>query len=552
MATSRDSSFENDRMAAAAAFAQTMIVVDDHAGLASSSESEKPSKPLRKPSRKKIGKTTNAVGKTVDRETPLDAKPLIDRALELGLVCSVVRPERDEDIVSKVVMAAKRADIVSLDWQMNGDDGDLAVDIIKKIIRSDTKTGGRTRLIAIYTGVRNRKNVLSKIYDSLPKTTKSSQGIKKEEGTIVSERGLRIVYLFKEGIKLQPDLSKVQVPEHKLADRLLQEFSKLSNGLLGNVALATIAAVRDSTHHVLAQFRSELDIPYFHHRTFIRDASEAGDYAVLVVLSELKNAVDRTSVARRHAGPKSIQNRLQVMLDGKAELEFLNLSNGNKTGHKLPLDTVGKAIVNGWLKGTEKTTVNKPGREAAKRNFSTLLTNSVEESIRLGMSFASLTGVSSHPKSHLHDRVPKLEMGAIVYRKSTGYLLCLQAACDAVGNNEDFFFVPMKLDEKEPDHIIPDPDTSAPETYIGLSVIKSAYSKAQSIKFRATNKEIGIVEGCKTRGRKGFQFLDVNKNAFRWIATIKQRRALRSLQSVSISMNRLGFDEFEPSRKSAG
>ena len=86
----------------------------------------------------------------------MNQKALIDSALKLGLVCAVVKPEREQNIAKSVAKAAERADIVSLDWQMN-DDGDKALSIIDEIMRRDKKRGGRLRLIAIYTGVRDKE-----------------------------------------------------------------------------------------------------------------------------------------------------------------------------------------------------------------------------------------------------------------------------------------------------------------------------------------------------------------------------------------------------------
>ena len=48
-----------------------------------------------------------------------------------------------------------------------GDDGELASDIIKEILIGDEKIGGRLRLIAIYTGNKANVEILKKIADRL-------------------------------------------------------------------------------------------------------------------------------------------------------------------------------------------------------------------------------------------------------------------------------------------------------------------------------------------------------------------------------------------------
>src|SRR5664279_4126271 len=63
---------------------------------------------------------------------------------------------------------------------------------------------------------------------------------------IESNHGLRIVCLFKaHGVQLADARKERQVRETNLPDRLLREFALLAGGLLSNVALATIASIRN-------------------------------------------------------------------------------------------------------------------------------------------------------------------------------------------------------------------------------------------------------------------------------------------------------------------
>ena len=123
-----------------------------------------------------------------------------------------------------------------------------------------------------------------------------------------------------------------QVGEAELPRRLQTEFAKLSEGLLSNVAIATITSIRRSTHHVLSKFSSQMDGPFFHHRALIESPDEAEEYAIDIVLSELKGAIDKQWVAARYAGPEAIEARIRERAEGAPTLT-LHLRERQKSSH---------------------------------------------------------------------------------------------------------------------------------------------------------------------------------------------------------------------------
>lgn len=547
--------FDNDRLLAASAFAQTMIVVDDEAGIVSTGGDTAPPSIVKSPSRKDASSNTakSAQSSKKKKSHPLDQKALVDQALDLGLVCAVVRPEEREGIVGKVSKAAERADIVSLDWEMNGDDGGRARSIIKEIIRRDSNKGGRVRLIAIYTGVSNRKKIYDAILDALSDTTKGDLNIRTDSDHIVSDHGLRIVWLFKgEGRTLRGRLKNFQVKEKDLPKRLQMEFSALSEGLLSNVALATIAAVRDSTHHVLAKFTGVMDGPYFHHRAFLKYPFDAEDYAVSVILSELKSSVDKSEVASSTAGKASIANRIRHLASNGAELK-LHYSDKKGDAHdsQLTEDQVIALIANGWA-GVDQAQAPKPlGKKNVLANCSSVFENSIDGGRNAMLAFASLTGTRSHPGSYLHGKMPQLVLGSVIHSVESGYLLCLQASCDVVRITDDheFYFVRLEEEDEKPDHVVPIIDDEGSLGFKGLNVVESAYTKAVSLTFSPSGTDAdATVRAQTTPGRKGYFFEDVKGQRFTWMANLKERRAMRSAQWVGNEMGRIGFDEFEPFR----
>ena len=553
------------RHAAAREFAQTMIVIDDEANLVPDAPSSQPVGPLRRPHRTtRFVTPLDALAKHAESARPskhaLDAKSLIDNAMDLGLICSVLRPKKGENFQGRVVRAAKAADIVCLDWEIYKDSGDAASKIIAAIIRDDAKQNGRLRLIAIYTGDSTNNLILERIFDKIPKRLRAKHEFRKESLKIESKNGVRIVCLFKKhGVKLLAPRNANQVGEEQLPKRLQTEFAKLSEGLLSNVALATIASIRSSTHHVLSKFVGQMDGPFFHHRAMLENPDDAEEYAVDIVLSELKGAVDKRHVAATYAGPEAITARIQ---ENAGDAETLTLHYEDKKGNPctfddLKMDVFVKIVTDGLYSVlAEKTLLNPPSKKIFEQNLSTLFSTNRETARSQMHQFAALTGVRAHPGSHLYksgELFPRLGLGTIVQDKDKTYLMCLQASCDSVRikDTKSFLFVPLHRKDTEPEHVVPISIGANKFDWVGLSTAKESYCVVRSIDFSAC-QDTETVNAKRIKGQLGFRFEDAAGEVYLWIADLKRRRALRTVQRLGQHMGRLGFDEFEPYRQREG
>lgn len=551
--------FEEFRLRAALDFAQTMIVIDDEATQEESDISNPmPAAILSRPDRRTraAAKTaeTSAGREQSENQTRLNAKLLIERSMDLGLICSVLRPKNQEENLSgRVVKAAQTADIVCLDWEISNDSGDTAAAIIGNIIQKDAEQNGRLRLIAIYTGDQENDRIMEKIFDSIPEELREKHDFRQEPLKIESKNGVRIVCLFKKhGIELYEPKKGNQVGEDELPERLQREFAKLSEGLLSNVALATIASVRTSTHHVLSKFTGQMDGPFFHHRASIGSPDDAEEYAVDIVLSELKGVVDKHRVAVDYAGGEAIEKRIREMAraSGGKTLK-LHYKNGEEScTYDLRVDYCISMIRDG-LKTVLKDgkLPNPPGEPKFRKNFSSLFSGSQETAHRLMHQFAVLTGVRAHPGSHLYELgqvLPQLGLGTIIRDKEETYLMCLQASCDSVRipDKKSFLFVPLEVKDSEPEHVVPI-RSGQNSSYIGLSTSNDSYCMARPIVFSASQD--GTVRAESSNGPV-FHFTDTENNPYLWIADLKRQRALRTVQRLGQNMGRVGFDEFEPYR----
>jgi hypothetical protein len=546
--------FAAHRLAATQEFAHTMIVVDDAAwktlplGVA-------PRAGLRTPRRGRPAPISDGSQQELFQiRHALDTESLVDAALNLGLICSVIRPPKRKSIKAQVGLAAKRADIVCLDWELHNDGGVAATKMITEIARSDDERNGRLRLIAIYTGDTNNNKILEKVFDAFPKSYRERVALERDPIRIASNHGLRIVCLFKaHGVQLPDARKERQVKEEDLPARLQREFALLAGGLLSNVALATIASIRNSTHHVLAKLTAPMDAPYFHHRSVLPMVTDAEEYSVEVVLSGLKSEVDKHGVAERYAGSDAIKARIREMAADATTFKLRYELGGAAKEFDVNLDDAIRMITDGYTIGYGRIQGNKPAAKAFKNDMSSMFSKDINAARTEMRQFAVLTGVKSHPGSHLYKsgrKLPQLGLGSVVKNAKGRFYLCLQASCDSVRikKKKPFLFVPLNRNDDAPEHVVPVIGRDGKVQWVGLVTPGTAYAQALSVSFDA-DKKTETVLAKKASGARLFSFKSSNGERYRWVADLKQRRALRTAQKLGQSMGRLGFDEFEPFRQ---
>jgi hypothetical protein len=146
--------------------------------------------------------------------------------------------------------------------------------------------------------------------------------------------------------------------------------------------------------------------------------------------------------------------------------------------------------------------------------------------------------------------VPALGLGSIVQDLKGSFFLCLQASCDSVRlrTRSSFLFIPLDVAPSFPDHVVPVPKKGTID-FVGLAISSKSYSRAMSIEFEPSPPS-QTVTARKVARKQGFYFVDSSAAPYKWIANLKSKRALRTVQRLGQDMGRLGFDEFEPYRKS--
>ena len=226
----------------------------------------------------------------------LDAKAVIDSFATLGVICGVIGP------AEAAMNAIRQADIVVLDWLLKADDPKYALKLLTNILTGETDRNA-LRLVAFYTGEAGLAAIQEAIVEELAQVGLDPQV--PEEGTVIYGHG-RIVLYAKPSVNLPAALQDRGVAEDELPDRLVDDFSRMTVGLLPSIALVSLTAVRECAHMVLDRFRAELDPAFLAHRACLPNPEDAERQMVNHVADELRSLMDYAVADQSPAGEDAI------------------------------------------------------------------------------------------------------------------------------------------------------------------------------------------------------------------------------------------------------
>ena len=309
-----------------ATFLQTVVVVDDKAHLrplAESNDASSPSEIIQSDEEESAGPQADLIpppsdtGDHLTDPEDLDAKSLIDGFADDGIACSVLRPAKEDDVVSQAAKIAEIADIVVLDWILDNDNGKRVSGLMRRMIDGSSGTD-RVRLIAIYTGERDLRQVADKAGDVL--SERFGEPPDWISDFVLWKGSVRVVVFGKEGTPVPPDDTGlieriVSIPE--LPNRLMLEFAHMMAGLLPSVAIAGLSEVRAQSHKLLTMFSRSLDPAYLGHRVLLPNPAEAEEQLVGLFAAELLSVLEYGGVAKQ-AGLQSIRAWVDAMAESDA------------------------------------------------------------------------------------------------------------------------------------------------------------------------------------------------------------------------------------------
>ena len=524
-----------------ATFLQTVVVVDDKAHLwplSTNNDSTTLSVTDQTGNEGAVDPHANLIPPSLDIEgystdaENLDAKSLVDRFADEGIACTVLRPVLKDDIVTQACKLAELADIVVLDWILDRDNGAKATSLMRKII-DDESNADRMRLIAIYTGERDLRNIANKAADVL--TDRFSEVPDRPSDFVAVKGPVRVAVFGKPSTSVPPQdiaLSERIVDETELPKRLILEFAEMTTGLLPNVAIAGLSEVRAQTHKLLTMFSRSLDPAYLGHRVLLSNPSEAEDQVVGMFVAEVLSILENVGVAKQ-AGIESIRAWVNEMASsGSLRPPHLSVTSPDALLGLLEngIDNT-EGIELGrwkWEKATYAFTSDDGRAKEANRQFAKMM----------------------HVKTQYGDPPPTLTLGTILFTETeqcATYWICLQPKCDAVRINGSraFPMVPMThvADQRKVFEIV----VLHRESWVLLRVPRKP-AELRMFTFKANDSSRKRVTA--SRSDSTWTINSIKGPSFEWVAQLKDEHAQRIAHEFAGSFSRVGVIESEWVRRS--
>ena len=485
---------------------------------------------------------TSSTARGRSAESPLDAKQIMDAFLRRSLICGMHKPNRGDELVAEAIRAARRSDAVIVDWMLDGKDPRGAKEIIAGIVEGDRGENGRLRLIVVYTSEQNVMSISTQISERLSDLTLQAPG-----AGVLTKSDLRIVVMNKEGTVGGSNI----VPVAALPARIVEEFAHLTKGVLATFAVSAIAAVRRSTHHVLAVFSDEMDGAFLGHMCALKSPEDALDFALDLLGGELRGVASMNPETAAVLSPLSLGLHIDA------------LATGGKLTHgqiEVPLEHA-RLFPEGGLTAVK---ASAPDQRRSGTNDPPSKRDRINE---LNVGYLFHCGRSTAEEAHerfarlasfrteMFDRtdlpaswVPTLTLGTLVRRigegEPSGYLLCTQPRCDALrldGPRRYPFQTAVEATGAAFNLVAAAPDAVGAIRNVKL-VVKSKPCDALMLSFAPTGT--GRVQAARVGGGP-FEFVDADGNRYLWIGDLREMTAQRAASSVAARLHEVGIDEFE-------
>jgi hypothetical protein len=477
-----------------------------------------------------------------ERDHTLDGKTVIDAFAQMGVVCAVMRPEKGElaGLNNLVMSVGANADVLILDWVLcDSQLGERTLELIKSIVTA-ASASGRARLILVYTAEAD----LIAIEKEIRKTLDMVEAVPSDTLTIISA-GTRICVYGKAGtLTDRIGDQRIKTPA-QLPGVVISEFTEMTKGLLSNVAMKSITAIREKTFQLLRRFDCTVDAPYVTQSTLITP-ERAEEQVTALIVSEIQEILENENVG-------SLADIDQI-------LEWLKdqIANGLKLPDSTDLttDQYYAGLVQLLKDGVSKPAIDKLKLEHAVFSGRIIPGDKKEAAMYVR---GSLTGIlrSNLPPPHEADEVlamlmslrhrythpaPRLALGTIIARMNGDaptYLLCLQPVCDSVRLKGPcpFAFLSLKTADssKNCQVILRDGKELKPLT------LKPSPYHLEMISFSPNQNQRVIAEAEET----GYLFKSTDGTAFRWIADLKPAHAQRIANNFAHTFSRVGLIESE-------
>ena len=508
-----------------------------------------------------------------------------------GKICAVYKPETEEDI-DTLASLAKKSDITVIDWQIRfepdaslpdqelldeNEDVDLNADAdvdvedddprgphTRKIIReilSDSIAGKESlKLILVYTGETDLYSVADEIHKDL--IANGVINIQKD-GCEVFTDNVKISVIAKPSsddgeekkFKHNPDLNKRIITYEKLPEFILDEFTRMTSGLVSNMALTAMSSIRKNNYRILRLYNKHLDAAFLAHRGMLPVPDDAGELLKESMLNSFSAILDYNQVDEMCSYPH-IKNWIQhhkfadkTLNINKKDLKLTSkeLQTWQKKGFHNAIDEI-------WAVQFPEKTLSAEQIESKYRNIHENWDGYFVPTIATGSSHEQFS-ILTHHKSNFASPsyVPKLSLGSLIKGKKDGsYWLCIQQKCDSVriASNESrrFLFLPLyEVSGNKHFNFLFESEGS----FVKLKIDFGSH-KLKTIKFKG--QKDGTVIARKYSKSNNYFFHPIYFNSksnhaidqnYIWILDLKDSHAQRVANQYASQLSRVGLDESE-------
>lgn len=549
--------FEDTSTKIAQEFLQSVLVVDDRAF----DEQDQPdvTGDLEAPGRSDSNESTLATSVDTKEQQPStepedearddevhNFKPelLINEFSTWSLFCSVLSPKGGdfEALSSQVSPAAKRADIIVFDWVLDpggSGEGQETLQLINQIIEDDEDNSeiDRLRQIAIYTGTRELNRIVDSISASLDQN-RSDKRTEKIDDFTLRQGNVQISVYAKGTARITeetPDLYQRKKSIEELPKVLIEDFSRMTRGLVSNAAVHSLTMLRKNTFRLLSTFHPGLDAPYLEHRAMLTVPEDAEEYLIRLITSEI-GAVLEAAEVRRYVDLNHIESWLDRMFPS---MEPDSIFRNGKDPRKQSILSLLDQGAGGVNLPDDLINFGSNGQNAHKKGIAEAISKNDANSEDKVSEFATLTLLKSK-----YEMIPPILTLGTILRTDEGeagkYWLCVQPRCDSVRiqNCRRFPLLPTEIvtDNKRRHLVLEDGGK-----YHKLKIDFTPHMVAM-VEFKA-EAESTVIRPVQEEGF--MKFISTSGAKFVWVADLKFEHAQRVAQRFSNKLSRVGLDESE-------
>lgn len=417
----------------------------------------------------------------------LEAQKVVEAFTKAKKLCSLSCPQTEDDF-DNIIEVAKRTDVLVLDWRIELDNesptddeeeveeeierGDFTIKILKSAIEDPFYGQNSLKLFLVFTGEPNLEKVATKLDVNF-----SNIGFSRKEN-IISNENTKIIVIGKPELKGTfkhvKEFEKWVKTYEEIPGFLLDEFAKMTEGLMSNFALECLCVLRDSTFRILQLFNKKLDAAYLGHKVLLPSQEDAEDLLVdlmkdslgdLLHYSEISKTLDSSTIDQWLK--ENVISKKMTFLNKKAK--FFKDENGKDLNLNYILT---EKLINELIFG-ENSDVHKRFENAFKQsdgykklnkeqkveflktiqiNSSSIFSLNQNNYDELDLEFANLTHHKNLFKPSKYP--PKLSLGVVLrgLMNNDNYFVCIQQRCDSVrlkkGETRKFLFLPLKPEKK--------------------------------------------------------------------------------------------------------